>query len=253
MTSLLNKVAIVTGASSGIGRATAKLYAQEGAKVIVGARRVKELNDLVDEIKIAGGQAVALAGDVTSETYAKALVALALEKYGRLDVAFNNAGILGKSIATSEKEKEDWDHEIATNLTSGFLGAKHQIPAMQDKGGSIIFTSSFVGFTAGMPQMAAYAATKAGIIGFAKALAGEYGAQGIRVNALLPGATDTPMAADFGDSPEVIEFVKNLHALKRTAQPEEIAQSALYLASDASSFTTGTALLVDGGVSISRT
>ena len=120
MRSLVNKVAIVKGASSGIGRATAKLYAQEGAKVIVGARREKGLNDLVDEIKQAGGEAVALAGDVISENYAQALVALALNKYGCLDVAFNNAGILGKNIATSEKSKEDWDHEIATNLTSGF-------------------------------------------------------------------------------------------------------------------------------------
>lgn len=159
----------------------------------------------------------------------------------------------GNSMATHEKPAAEWDHEITTNLTSGFLGAKHQIPKMLENGGAIIFTSSFVGNTAGMPQMAAYAAAKAGLVGLTKALSAEYGAQGIRVNALLPGAVDTPMAAEFGDTPEVIEFVEGMHALKRRSSAEEMAQSALYLASDASSFTTGTAMLVDGGVSINKT
>ena len=122
-------------------------------------------------------------------------------------------------------------------------------------GGSLIFTSSFVGHTAGMPGMAAYAAAKAGLIGLTKALAAEYGPRGLRVNALLPGGTDTPAntANQPGAGPEVLAFVEGLHALKRMARPEEIAQSALYLASDASSFTTGAALLADGGVSINRT
>ena len=124
---------------------------------------------------------------------------------------------------------------------------------MLKSGGSLIFTSSFVGYTIGMPQKADYAASKAGLIGLTKALASEYGASGIRVNALLPGGTDTPMNREFGDSSEIVELVKNMHALKRTATPEEIAQSVLYLASDASSFTTGTAMLVDGGVSICKT
>ncbi|MCG8432993.1 MAG: SDR family oxidoreductase, partial [Gammaproteobacteria bacterium] len=137
---------------------------------------------------------------------------------------------------------------------SAFLGAKYQIPAMIDSGGgSIVFTSSFVGYTVGFPNMSAYSASKAGLIGFTKAVAVEYGAQGIRVNALLPGGTDTPMGRESANTPEAVEFVKSIHALKRLAQPEEIAKSALYLASDSSSFTTGTALLVDGGVSICKT
>ncbi len=253
MDSLKNKVAIVTGASSGIGYATAKLFAQEGAKVVVGARRKQKLDELVDIIKEEGGKAIALAGNVTNEEYAKALVELAVSEFGSLDIAFNNAGILGVSGSTPDITLEEWNNTINSNLTSAFLGAKYQLPEMLEKGGSLIFTASFVGCTVGMPQMASYSASKAGLVGLTKSLATEYGANAIRVNALLPGGTDTPMAKEFGDSPEVIEFVNNIHALKRRASPEEIAQSALYLASDASSFTTGTAMLVDGGVSISKT
>ena len=252
MNILQNKVAIVTGASSGIGRETAKLFAQQGAKVIVAARRQHELDTLIEEIQQAGGEAKALAGDVKSEAYAKALVDLAIQEYGGLDIAFNNAGILGVSDSTPNVSLDAWNETIEANLTSAFLGAKYQLPAMLKSGGSLIFTSSFVGNTIGMPQMAAYSASKAGVVGLTKALASEYGANAIRVNALLPGGTDTPMAKEFGDSPEMIEFVNSIHALKRRASPEEIAQSALYLASDASSFTTGTAMLVDGGVSISK-
>jgi NAD(P)-dependent dehydrogenase (short-subunit alcohol dehydrogenase family) len=253
MDSLKNKVAIVTGASSGIGYATAKLFAQEGAKVVIGARRKQKLDELVDEIKKEGGEAIALAGDVTNEEYAKALVKLAVSEYNGLDIAFNNAGILGVSASTPDITLEEWNNAINCNLTSAFLGAKYQLPAMVEKGGSLIFTASFVGCTVGMPQMASYSASKAGLAGLTKSLASEYGTNAIRVNALLPGGTDTPMAKEFGDSPEIIEFVNNIHALKRRASPEEIAQSALYLASDASSFTTGTAMLVDGGASISKT
>lgn len=253
MQRLLNKVAIVTGASSGIGHATAKLFAEEGAKVVVAARRQQELDALVKEITQAGGSAIALVGNVIEEGYAKALVELAIKEYGSLDIAFNNAGTLGASGSTPDITLEAWNNTINTNLTGAFLGAKYQIPAMLRTGGSLIFTSSFVGHTAGMPEKAAYAASKAGVIGLTKALATEYGSHSIRVNALVPGGTDTPMAKEFGDSPEVVEFVKQMHALKRTATPEEMAKSALYLASDDSSFTTGTAMLVDGGVSINKT
>lgn len=254
MRMLDGKVAIVTGASSGIGRATAKLFAREGAMVVAGARRRPELDTLVEEIAEAQGIAVALAGDVADENYAEALSALGVERFGALHVAVNNAGSRGAQCATAELALSDWQRSVDVNLTGAFLCAKHQIPAMLKSGsGSIVFTSTFVGHTVGIPGFAAYAASKAGLIGLTQALAAELGPQGLRVNALLPGGTDTPMGRSFANTPDTIAFVEGLHALKRRATPEEIARSALYLASDASSFTTGTALLADGGVSINRT
>ena len=254
MSRLGGRVAIVTGASSGIGRATAKLFAQEGAKVVVGARREAELAELVREIKAAGGEAVALAGDVQSEQYAKDLVAAAVKQFGRLDIAFNNAGTIGPTGATTEVAEKDWNSAVAVNLTSAFLGAKHQIPAiLKQGGGSIIFTSTFVGYTNSFPGVAAYAASKSGLIGLTQALAAEYGPQGIRVNAVLPGAVDTPMYHAVNNSEEQRTWLTNLHALKRVGKPEEVARSVLYLASDDAAFVTGTAHLVDGGVSITRT
>jgi NAD(P)-dependent dehydrogenase (short-subunit alcohol dehydrogenase family) len=254
MTALDNKVAIVTGASSGIGYAISKLFAREGAKVIVTARRQTALDELVSEIAALGGVAVALAGDVKEEAFAKALVELAVHRFGGLDVAVNNAGVLGEMGATPNVSLAGWTDTIETNLTSAFLGAKYQLPAMLSRGGgSIIFTSSFVGYTVGMPGMAAYAASKAGMLGLMKSLATEYGPKGLRVNALLPGATDTDAFRAHSPTTEAQGFIRGLHALKRIGMPEEIARSALYLATDASSFTTGIALLVDGGVSINRT
>lgn len=252
---LSNKVALITGASSGIGYAAAKLFAQEGAKVVVGARRQKELDDLVNEINSTGGKAVSLAGDVKEENFSQALVELSLSSFGGLDIAFNNAGTNGElGIDTPDVALAEWENTLTTNLTSAFLGAKYQLPALLKRGsGSIVFTSSFVGHTIGLPQNAAYAASKAGIVGLTQALAAEYGSRGIRVNALLPGGTNTPMGQAATSAPGALDWVKGLHALKRLASPEEIAQSALYLASDASSFTTGIALLVDGGVSINKT
>lgn len=256
MTQLTGKVAIVTGASSGIGRATAKLFAREGARVAVGARRQVELDTLVCEIEENGGRAVALAGDVRDVAYAEALTNLAIEAFGGLDIAFNNAGTLGEMGDTPDISVDGWNETLGTNLTSAFLATKYQLPALLKRGGgSLIFTSSFVGYTAGFPGMAPYAASKAGLIGLMKTLAVENGSKGVRVNAILPGGVDTPMnvAKLPGAAPETQSFIEGLHALKRMATPEEIAQSALYLATDASSFMTGTALLVDGGISINKT
>ncbi|QDH68966.1 SDR family oxidoreductase [Marilutibacter alkalisoli] len=251
---LAGKTAIITGASSGIGRAAALRFAREGARLVVGARRGDALAHLVDEIGRAGGDAVACIGDVRSEAHADALVDTALDRYGGLDIAFNNAGSTGAMGPATGMSLADWRDTIDTNLTGMFLGARRQLAAMLDTGrGSIIFTSTFVGHTVGMPGMAAYAAAKAGVIGLVQVLAAEAGPHGVRVNALLPGGTDTPGARDFIEAPESRAFVEGLHALKRIAEPAEIAEAALFLASDASSFVTGSAMRVDGGISITRT
>ena len=254
MNDLKDKVAIITGASSGIGYETALLFASKGAKIVVSARRQSELDELVAKIESAGGSATAVTGDIKDESTAIALVEAAISNYGGLHIAFNNAGTLGAMGSPVDISSDGWNDTIATNLTGAFYAVKHQIPAMLESGsGSIIFTSTFVGYTAGMPGTIAYSAAKSGLVGLTQSLAVEYSSQGIRVNALMLGGVNTPMGRSFADTPEAMDFVKGLHAMKRIAEPAEIAQSALYLASDASSFTTGTAMLVDGGVSINRT
>lgn len=252
---LAGKVAIVTGASAGIGRAIAALFAAEGASVVATARRQAELDNLIAAIESDGGRAVALAGDVTDPALADRLVETALERFGGLDIAVNNAGIVGALAPIHDITPARWRETLDVNLTSAFLMARAQIPAMLARGGgSLVFVSSFVGHTAGLPGMADYAASKAGLIGLTQVLAASYGAQGVRVNALLPGGTDTAMnpANSPGAAPEVAEAINSLHALNRIAEPAEIARSALYLASGLSSFVTGTAHLADGGVSIFR-
>lgn len=253
MKQLAGKVAIVTGASSGIGYETAKLFAIHGAKLVVTARRRAELDALVAAIEAGGGEAVAVVGDIRDETVASALVETAVGRFGGLDIAFNNAGSIGDSVPVPNISTEAWREVVETNLTSAFFGAKYQLPAMVRRGGgSIIFTSTIVGNGVGFPGMGAYAASKAGLVGLMQVIAVEFGAHGIRSNALLPGGTDTPMGRAVTCTPEAMAFVEGLHALKRLAGPAEIAQAALYLASDASSFTTGTSLLSDGGVTVNR-
>lgn len=250
---LNKKTVIITGANSGIGAAAAVLFAEEGANVVLGARREKELDDVTNQILAFGGRAVSLAGDVCDEDYAKALVELAENEFGNLDVAFNNAGIMGDQVPVQDMTSENWHAVLNTNLNSSFYAAKYQIPAMKRNGaGSIIFTSSFVGYTASFPGMGAYSASKAGLIGLTQAIATENGADNIRANALLPGGTITPMAGDLENNPDMREFLEGVHALKRLADPIEIAKAALFLASDNSSFVTGSPFIVDGGNSINK-
>ena len=254
MTSLTGKVALVTGASSGIGRAAAKLFAAEGASVVVGARRAAELDHLVAEIEASGGRAAALSGDVRDEAYARALVEAAETTFGGLDIAFNNAGTMGAMGPTIDLSAAAFTEAITTNLVAAFLGAKYQLPAMLKRGaGSLIFTSSMAGHTIGFPGVASYSASKSGLIGLTQSLAAEFGPQNIRVNAILPGAVDTPLYREMNATPEAQSFIAGLHALKRVSSPEEIAEAVLFLASAQASFMTGAALLVDGGASINRT
>ncbi|ATY34752.1 SDR family oxidoreductase [Sphingomonas psychrotolerans] len=249
-----NKVILVTGASSGIGLATARLLAAEGARLVLSGRSADALAELCAEISATGGKAEALAGDVRDEDTARALVRIAEDRFGGLDAAFNNAGIVGDMGPLEELPLEAWRTLVDTNVTGAFLGAKHQIPALRRRGGgALLFTSSFVGVGAGLPGMAAYAATKAALVGLAQGLAVEHGEGGIRVNALVVGGTDTPANTARGAGPEVLEFIQKLHALRRLAEPEEIARAAAFLLSDEASFVTGSAMAVDGGASVTKT
>lgn len=241
---LENKVAIITGASSGIGRAAALLFSAEGASVVLNARGKSSLESVARQIEENGGRAHLVAGDVASSDTHEELVAAATTVFGGLDIAFNNAGTVGAMKPIADMTADEWHQTISTNLTAAFLGSRFQIPAMLKRGGgSIIFTSSFVGTSVGLPGMGAYAAAKAGLMGLVKAIAADYGAMHIRSNALLPGGTDTSMAGDQSQK----EWAAGLHAMKRIAQPEEIAQAALFLAGPGSSFVTGSALFADGG------
>lgn len=247
---LENKAIIVTGASSGIGAAAARLFAAEGANVVLGARRAAQLEAVAARINREGGRAVFLAGDVRDEGYAQSLVDLAVDEFGMLDGAFNNAGAVGEMAPIPDMAIANWDDVIGVNLTSAFLAAKAQIPALRNQGrGSLVFTSSFVGFSnGGMPGMGAYAASKAGLLGLVQSLASEHASENIRVNALLPGGTITPAGGE--GNPATLEFIAKLHPMKRMAAAEEIAQAAAFLLSDRSSFMTGSPMIADGGMSV---
>lgn len=237
-------MAIVTGASSGIGRAAALLFAAHGASVVLVARRSSALDALVEETERAGGRARAVSGDVTDERTHVEAVAAARQAFGGLHIAFNNAGTVGAMAPLAEIEPQQWASVLAVNLTAAFLGARAQIPAMlEGGGGALVFTSSFVGNSVGLPGLGAYGAAKAGLLGLVRGIAADYAAAGVRANALLPGGTATEMAGDDAQR----DWAAGLHAMKRIAQPEEIAQAALFLASDMSSFVTGSALWADGG------
>jgi NAD(P)-dependent dehydrogenase (short-subunit alcohol dehydrogenase family) len=250
---LESKTIIITGASSGIGAAAALLFAAEGANVVLGARRSAQLQILVEKIDRGNGRAVFLAGDVKDEGYADALVKLATKEFGTLDGAFNNAGIVGSMLPVPDMSVGNWNDVVSVNLTAAFLAAKAQIPVMRRQGGgSIVFTSSFVGFSnGGMPGMGAYAASKAGLIGLVQSLASDHASESIRVNALLPGGTITPAGGE--GNPDVMEFISNLHPMKRMAKAEEIAQAAVFLLSERSSFVTGSPMIADGGMSVRLT
>lgn len=254
MLRLQNKIAIITGASSGIGRASALLFAREGAKLVLAARREERLQSLVHEIESLGGKAVYLAGDVAQETYAQALVAVAKDEFGSLDIAFLNAASMGELGPAESLSEAGFEEALSVNLKGSYFGAKHAAQHMLSTGkGAIVFTSSFAGTTVGFPNMTAYAASKAGIIGMMRVMAAEWSPRGLRVNALLPGGTDTEMGRQVANTEEMRATIAQLHALKRMARPEEIAEAALYLCSDNASFVTGSAFFADGGVSITRT
>ena len=249
MNELKGKVAIVTGGSSGIGKATAELFAEEGAVVVVADVQDDAGRVCVDALSAAGHTATYVHTDVTKEADVQAMVTLALSQYGRLDVLFNNAGIEGDLAPIVDTSVENWDRVLTTNLKSVFLGTKYGVQAMlRGAGGAIINNASVAGLV-GFASMPAYCASKGGIVQLTRAAAIEYATQGVRVNCLCPGLIDTPMATRFthGD-PEATARFAELEPVGRLGRPREVAELALFLASERSSFVTGAVIPVDGGL-----
>lgn len=249
---LKGKVAVVTGAGSGIGRATAMMFAAEGAKVVVSDINEQTAQETKRAIEEAGGEATAIKVDAASDADNKRLVEAAVESFGKLDVAFNNAGIEGLLAPTVEYPTPDWDKIIAINLSSVYYGMRHQIAQMREQGsgGSIVNTASVLGLV-GFANAPGYTAAKHGVVGLTKVTALESAPIGVRVNAINPGFIETPLVMDRGvkasEDKETYDQIAALHPLGRLGKAEEVAAAVLWLASDASSFVTGISLPVDGG------
>ncbi len=249
MGKLNNRVAIVTGSASGIGRATALLFAGEGARlVVVTAHSLKAGKETVEMIKAAGGEAIFIKADVSRSKDVQNMIKDTLLNYGKLDILHNNAAIDRNPAPTAGYQERDWDEIINTNLKGVFMGMKYAIPEMIKRGGGVIInTGSGIGMV-GACNAPAYCASKGGVLTLTKAAALEYAAHNIRVNCLVSGPTETPMLKQFtGGRKEAVKKILDKIPLGRLGRPEEIAQAALFLASDQSSFVTGSALVVDGG------
>jgi NAD(P)-dependent dehydrogenase (short-subunit alcohol dehydrogenase family) len=245
------KVAIITGGTSGIGLATAQLFAQEGARVVLMARNKSRGQEAVELITTAGGQSIFVPGDVGVAADCQRCVAATIETYGRLDILFNNAGVIHVNRNLVETSEEEWDATLNSNLKSIFLMSKYAIPRIAGTGGGVIVNNASIFGLVGGSGVAAYCAAKGGVITLTKAMALDHAAQNIRVNCICPGSVDTPMLEnemkDLGGSEIELPRFAARHPLNRIATPQEIARSVAYLASDDASFVTGIALPVDGG------
>ena len=245
MKQLENKVAIVTGAGSGIGKATAELFAREGAKVVVSDINEAHGNEVVEGIKKAGGEASFVKADSSKAEDNEILVKKTIEKYGNLDIAVNNAGIGGPLGLTGEYPLDGWKKVIDINLSGVFYAMRYQIPAMQARGGSIVNIASILG-QAGTKFSPAYVAAKHGVVGLTKAAALEYADKKIRINSVGPGYIKTPLIMNALDQDTLNGLVK-LHPIGRLGESEEVAELILWLASPKSSFVTGSYYAADGG------
>jgi NAD(P)-dependent dehydrogenase (short-subunit alcohol dehydrogenase family) len=243
------KVVIITGAASGIGRATALIYAREGARVIIADVNEKGGEETLSMLNKQGHQGLFVRTDMAVETDVKTLIDRAMTAHGRLDAAFNNAGILGMQAPSADMPANEFDKIISVNLKGVYLCMKYEIPAMlKGGGGAIVNTASMAGLV-GIPTLGAYCASKHGVIGLTKTAALEYAKAGIRVNCVCPGAIDTPMAASIGGgNSAMLEGLVAAEPIGRMGRPSEIGEAAVWLCSDHASFVTGHSMVVDGGL-----
>jgi NAD(P)-dependent dehydrogenase (short-subunit alcohol dehydrogenase family) len=242
------KVALVTGGTSGIGRDTAILFAKSGARVVVAGRREKEGTETVELITAAGGEGLFVKTDVSKALEVESLIQRAVEKFGRLDVAFNNAGIEGVWVPIIRQSEQDFDRTISVNLKGTWLCLKYEIKQMtrQGTGGAIVNMASISGLV-GTAGAGAYSASKHGVIGLSKSAALETARSGIRINVLCPGAIETSMADRLFGAPQVHKYVLSCHPIGRFGKPGEMADAVVWMCSDAASFMTGQSLVLDGG------
>jgi NAD(P)-dependent dehydrogenase (short-subunit alcohol dehydrogenase family) len=244
------KVALVTGGTSGIGRAAAVAFAREGAKVVVAGRRDAQGEETVRLVRAQGGEGIFVQADVAQESDVKNLIGRTLEKFGRLDIAFNNAGVEQIPTPLTQQTVESYDQVMNINVKGVWLSMRQEIPAMLKSGGSIVNTSSIAGVI-GMGGMELYIASKHAVIGLTKSAAVEFGKQGIRVNAVLPAAIETEMFDRFvGGKADMREGFAAMHPIGRIGTAEEVADAVVWLSSAKSSFVTGHSLLVDGGFTV---
>lgn len=256
MSDMNDRVALITGASSGIGRATAEVFAAKGVRVVLAARRQEELASLAAEIESNGGKATIIKTDVSVAKDVERMVAHAIEAFGRLDFAVNNAAIEGQWARITDLAEEDWDRVLDINLKGTFLCMKYEARAMLDGGnGKAIVNIGSVNSFIGFPTGSAYVASKHGLIGLTTSVSAELAPQGIRVNLLCPGVVDTPMhhraRGMVGDDLFDKTLLPTVH-LRRPGRPEEIARTILFLCSDEASYITGTTLTPDGGFTLTR-
>jgi NAD(P)-dependent dehydrogenase (short-subunit alcohol dehydrogenase family) len=250
MNDFTGKVVLVTGGSSGIGRATAIMFGKQGAKVVVANRRVKEGQETVTMIKDAGGEATFTQTDVRIASQVESLVGKTVEKYGRLDIAFNNAGVGGIWARMVRESEESFDAMVDTNLKGVWLSMKYEIPVMQKQGGGVIINNASIAGIATAERLAVYSASKFGAVGLTNAAAREYGVDRIRIVAICPGWIKTPMIEPLMQKQDWAKIAFDTIPLKRLGEPEDVAKLVTWLASDAASFITGGTIAISGGMNI---
>jgi NAD(P)-dependent dehydrogenase (short-subunit alcohol dehydrogenase family) len=250
---LQDKVTIITGGASGMGRVAARMFAAEGARVVVADATAPAAQAVVDEIKASGGHAAAVVADVSKEADAKRMVDEAIAAFGRVDVLYNNAGIMPEADhSVIDTAVEDWDRVMAVNVRGVFLGCKYAIPRMLDQGsGSVINISSFVAILGCSNPQDAYTASKGAVLALTKSLAVQFAPKGVRTNAICPGPVETPLLMDWlvkDEEAKRIRLARN--PTGRFGKPEEIVNVAIYLASDESKWTNGASFVIDGGITV---